>query len=520
MLVVLTGLTGRAGRTRLVAAIACGLALASAVLVLTSSPARADYQLVRGGLEQWVWVRGEGRVPMTAAVVRPDGWLVVATAERFDRDAMVGGGLLLVPPWGGAAVPFGDPPDHEHFTYGFTSLALRGDRLFGLTPMPGSRSRIGQQALLVELDARTGSVVATHGSWWFPDLTVDPRTRDLVLWDFTCTGRCGAEDFDGDDLGKVTHHLVRYDPDARRKTVLVPDAMTADVGGSGLCGARRQSHHTCEEVFRVAFSPDGETLFLGTSRAEGNAVDVRGRDGRLRFSFPVPRPVDAMRVGAPSTCLAGTLLLTSFDGTAWAVPRAAEPSGEAGRAQLAASGGPVGASAAAMTPGGQLLTLRRAEGVLLACPPFVPPTPPAPAVPPPVPEPAAAAPQPAPAAPGGGPAPAPPSGPAASAAPAPPANVAPPVQPPGLPAVASPASHAGQAVSSVNVGLADAEQEQPVYSLSASRRLPDVPAWGALAVGAAGAVGFASVAFVTIPMKRREPLPRVATATARERSRR
>jgi hypothetical protein len=72
-------------------------------------------------------------------------------------------------------------------------------------------------------------------------------------------------------------------------------------------------------------------------------------------------------------------------------------------------------------------------------------------------------------------------------------------------------------MTSLNVGLADAEQEQPVYSLSASRRSPDVLAWGALGVGVAGAVGFASVAFVTIPMKRRDELPRIAVVQERSR---
>jgi hypothetical protein len=60
-------------------------------------------------------------------------------------------------------------------------------------------------------------------------------------------------------------------------------------------------------------------------------------------------------------------------------------------------------------------------------------------------------------------------------------------------------------VTSLNVGLADAEQEQPVYSLSASRRAPETSARAALVVGAAAAVGFASIAWLAVPVRRREP---------------
>ena len=492
------------------------IAVLALAVVLTPAPPRAaaDYQTVGGGLVQWPWVLAASPAPMTAAVVRPDGWLIVATSERFSVDRMVGGGLLLVPPWGGPAIPFGDPPSYETFNYGYTSLVLRGERLFGLTPVPEGRSRIGQKARLVELDARTGAIVATHGSWWFPELTTDPRTGDLVLWDFRCTGRCGADDVDGDELGIVTHRLVRYNPDTRRAAVLLPDPKSANIGGSGTCQERRDSWHACEEIFRVAFSADGGTLFLGTSRATGNVVDVRDRNGTFRYSIPVPRPVDALRVGAPDTCLAGGLVITSFDGTAWIVLDAAtDTGGGASRARLMAGGGPIGASAAALTPEGDVLTLRRTEGVLLACPPWSPPLPPGPPVV------AAAPPAPAEVAPAPASAGTPPPSPSAppSAAPPAPANVAPPVQPPGVPAVAGPAAHAPQAVTSLNVGLADAEQEQPVYSLSASRRTPDALAWGSLAVGTAAAVGFASVAFVTIPFRRREPLPRLATTPERTR---
>jgi hypothetical protein len=87
------------------------------------------------------------------------------------------------------------------------------------------------------------------------------------------------------------------------------------------------------------------------------------------------------------------------------------------------------------------------------------------------------------------------------------------VQPPSVPAVAGPASHATQAVTSVNVGLADAQEEQPVYGLSASAlpvtRHRTTGGLGALGVGAIAVVGFAVVSFLVIPDARR---PRVAVA--------
>jgi hypothetical protein len=477
-----------------------GAAIVAIVAAVTFAAPRAgaEYQTVVPGLQQWLWVTAQPNIPMTAAAVRPDGWLVVATGQRFDGESMVGGGLLLVPPNGGAAVPFGDPPDPEFGTHSFTSLVLRGDHLFGLTSIPDLHSGIGQRSRLVELDARTGKVLAIHGTWWFPDLAVDPRTNDLVLWNFRCTGECGPRDNDEQAVGGVTHDLVRYDPESRRTTaVLVPDPMVADVGGSSGCQPRRGELYHCEEVFRVAFSHDGNTLFLGTSRPGTNAVDVRDRNGAFRFSIPLSRAVDAMTFGAPSTCLADTLLLTSYDGTAWGIPNPTADSGGLTRAAQIAGGGPVGSSAAALTPAGDVLTLRRTEGVVLACPARIrPDLPPAPAPP----RAASADPVKLAAAPAGPNAtPAAPTGPAAA-----PANTPPPVQPPSLPAVAGPSTHATQAVTSVNIGLADAEEEQPMYSLLASRRPPVQPAWASLGVGTAAAVGFAAVAFVTIPMPRRD----------------
>ena len=488
-------------------AVALGAAVVI-LLLLGVAPAVGEYRTVAGPLQQWVWLRSEG-LALTATAVRDDGWMVVATGRRLDSRSMtmIGGGLLLVPPWGGTAIPFGDPPSLVTKHYGYTSLVARGDRLFGLTSVPDETGTVGQLSELVELDARSGKVVAEHGKWWFPDLVVDPRTNDLVLWTFTCTGECDPFAVDVDDApeemtGTVTHDLVRYDPDTRKRTaVLVPDPMRGGPSdGSGTCASRRTSLHRCEEVFRLAFSPDGSTLFLGTARVGSNAVDVRDRDGKLRSSFAVPRAVDAMGFLSPSSCLAGTLLLTSPDGTAWAVPSAAEGAGAGGIAQVAA-GAPAGRSDAAITPDGNVVTLRRSEAVLLSCPeakrveapPL--PAPPAPAAP----VDAAAA------APAGGPPPPAPQAP--SAPPAPPANPPPPVQPPSMPAVAGPASHATQAVTSAQVGLVDAHEEQPVYGLSASSRRVD-PSLPIGVVGVFGAIGFATVAWFTIP----DPRRRVARA--------
>ncbi len=472
-----------------------------AAATVVAPKAKADYQTVGDGLQQWLWTRAASTVPMTAAAVRSDGWLVVADGERFEGDRFVGGELRIVPPWGGAAVPFGRPPDRVARTFGFTRLVARGDRLFGLTSLPDDRNRTGQRAELLELDARTGALVADHGSWWFPELAVDPKTNELVLWTFDCSGQCDVDSTAPPEPTVVRHQLVRYDPTTKRSTLLLPDALDADVGGSGTCASQRDQMHICEEIFRVTFSPDGGTLFVGTARNGANAVDVRERNGALRFSFAVPRPIDDFRVGAPSTCFAGALVMTAYDGTTWVVPNAATPTGEASRAHVIAAGGPGGTSVAGVTADGQMLTLRRTEAVILACPGWLPPKQPVAAAPP------VTAP--------GDPKVELASGPAGTSAavpkpgapssPTPPAgNAGPPVQPPAVPAVAGPAAHAPQAVTSVNVGLSDAEQEQPVYSLSASRRPPEQLAWASLGVGVAAAVGFAAVAMITIPDRRRQ----------------
>lgn len=464
-------------------------------------PAVGEYRTVAGPLEQWVWLRTA--VPMTAAAVRDDGWLVVATGRRFDGRNMVGGGLILVPPWGRSAIPFGDAPNLATKAYSYTSLVARGDRLFGLTSAPNQTGTVGQMAELVELDARSGKVVAFHGKWWHPDLAVDPQTGDLVLWTFSCTGECDPRKIDVDDApeemaGVITHDLVRYDPDTKRRTaVLVPDPIGHDVGGSGTCAPRRGSLHRCEEVFRVTFSADGTALFLGSTRNGVNAIDVRGRDGRFRYAISSPRPIDALAFAPPPSCLAGSLVFTSFDGATWAIPGAMEAAAASRDAVPLASGAPGGRSDAAVTPDGNVVTLRRSEALLLSCPASERPAVPAPPVPPP----AASAPPPDAAAAAttgaGSPQPSPPAGPGA-----PPANTPPPVQPPSTPAVAGPVSHAPQAVTSAQVGLVDAQEEQPVYGLSASSRLAG-PAPLTMGVTAIGVVGFAAVAYFTIPDPRR-----------------
>jgi len=76
--------------------------------------------------------------------------------------------------------------------------------------------------------------------------------------------------------------------------------------------------------------------------------------------------------------------------------------------------------------------------------------------------------------------------------------------------VAGPAAHAPQAVTGLNVGLADVKEEQPVYSLSASRRPQQQLAWASLGLGAAAVVGFAAVAFLAIPDRRRQRAPQLA----------
>ena len=87
------------------------------------------------------------RRPDDGAVVRPDGWLVAATGWRYNGTQMVGGGLVLVPPWGGKAIPFGDPPDRGTRSFGFTSLVQRGDRLFGLTSVGYAQSTVVTTAI-------------------------------------------------------------------------------------------------------------------------------------------------------------------------------------------------------------------------------------------------------------------------------------------------------------------------------------------------------------------------------------
>lgn len=484
-------------------------ALLSVAFAIAIVPAAGEYRTVAGPLQQWVWLRTDA-VPMTAAAVRDDGWLVVATGRHFDGRNMVGGGLVLVPPWGGTAIPFGDAPNLTTKAYRYTSLVARGDRLFGLTSAPDESGAVGQMAELVEFDAASGKVVAFHGKWWHADLTVDPQTGDLVLWTFSCTGECDPRRLDVDDdpeemTGVITHDLVRYDPETRRRTaVLVPDPMRQDVGGSGTCAGRRDSLHRCEEVFRVAFSPDGSLLFLGSARAATNAIDVRDRDGRFRASIAAPRPIDALSVAPPASCLAGALVFTSFDGTTWAVPGAGTPAGASGDAVQLAAGAPGGKSDAAITPDGDVVTLRRSEAVLLSCPATARVAPPVAA--PPAPPPATPAEAGAAGSAGAPSQPAPPGGPAA-----PPSNVPPPVQPPATPAVAGPISHAPQAVTSAQVGLVDAHEEQPVYGLSASSRLAG-PGHLTRAVTAVGVAGFAAVAYLTIPDPRRRRVERATPA--------
>jgi hypothetical protein len=92
----------------------------------------------------------------------------------------------------------------------------------------------------------------------------------------------------------------------------------------------------------------------------------------------------------------------------------------------------------------------------------------------------------------------------------PPANPPPVQPPPAPPAVAGPASHAAQYVTSLNVGLADSKEEQPVYSLSASRRATSQGAWASLAVGSAAVLGFGGLTFVALAAPRRHRDARVA----------
>jgi hypothetical protein len=471
------------------------------LLLSAAAPGAADYQSVAEGVTQWLWTqRDAGAPPMTAATVRPDGWLVVATSERFASNGYAGGELLIVPPWGGPAAIFGDPPDKGRgATHSYLHLVSRGDRLFGLTSMPDQYSDIGQKARLVEIDARTGHPVADHGAWWFPDLDVDPQTGDLVLWNFRCTGTCGPGGGDDNEetVGAVTHQLVWYDPDTRATTqVLLADPGEARIGGSGTCEARRDATFNCDDVFRVAFSNDGNTMFLGTARNGANAIDVRDRRGALRYTIAAPRAIDAMVYGRPGTCFADALLMSAADGSAWVLRDATNPAAARSSPALVAVGAPAGTSHAALTPSGEVVNLRRSEAVVLACPGFAPPAPPRPAL--------------APAGAGGASvAGAAPPTPAPASPPAP--NIAqPPVPPqaPPAPPAAGPPAHAAQLVSSVSAGVADAPEEQPVYGLSAARRHAPPPAWARLGVGAGAVTGMAAVAFVLLPTHRRVALAR------------
>lgn len=433
------------------------LLLLGAVVASWGAAARAEYAVVGDALVQWDWARSRttSTHQVTDIAVRPDGWLIVATATGWD------GHLHLVPPWGGTiddANRFG-PTD-----LGFRQLEVSRGRLFGLR-QETERTDIENHAPgeLYELDLQTGNVRRELGAWWYMDLAVDPLTGELVL------------QTSGDRVEPYRHDLVRFDPDTGAHVLL------------------RSDNEAGDDPLEVTYSSDGQRLYV--AHVTGSTTDVLGRDGGLLYSFS-SGPVDTLVAGRAGTCHEGALLLTRFDGSVLTV----RPTGAGASPRPIASGGRAGViSFATLDNGGHLVTSRVGEVTVLGCPGFVPPDAPAlPQVPTQAQSVAAAArvaAAPGPAAP----APAAPSAaPPAPAAPPPPPPPAPPPAPPAPPApVAIPSAlgPAMQAAAAPSVGIADVPDQEHITSLAASSREPTP----VLLYGAAVALSLAAYAIARRP---------------------
>ncbi len=410
----------RRRRRSFAAALAASAVAAVALVSFTSTPTFAAYGVVADGLVQWEWsaVPDPAEMQVMDVAVRPDGWLVVSTGYRFD------GHLHLIPPWGGMLGP--DTRLGEE-THTFRQLEFVDGRLFGMRTDP-DRTFAGS-GIIDEVDPETGAYLRTVGEYWYQDMTVDPQTGDLVVQDYDPTEPTFA------------HPVVRVDPESGRHDVIIPD------------GDPR-----ADQALQLAFSPDGEFLYAG--HATGNQIDVHGRDGTLLHSLQTGGPIDDLVAGQPGTCLAGSVVYTRSDGTAWVFRDPGNPLNSAGL--LAGGGRAPAVSYAALDLDGNVLTPRLADVTLLACEPFTPPEPPVDVPPPP---PVTAPPVEVAAPPPAEPPPPPPQTPAAASQPAP----SPPAQPPPAPPTPNFASPAQ--LSAPNAGIADSPESQPVLSLSASTRL-------------------------------------------------
>ena len=428
-----------------------------ALVASWGASARAEYVSTGDPLVSWDWARSASTAThqVTDVAVRPDGWLVVATATGWD------GHLHLVPPWGGTV------DDTNRFgptDLGFRQLEVSRGRLFGLR-QENERTDIENHAPgeLYELDLRTGDIRRELGTWWYMDLATDPVSGELVL------------QTSGDRVEPYRHDLVRFDPDTGAQTLL------------------RSDNEPNDDPLELTYSADGQRLFVAHPMT--GTVDVLGRDGGLQFSF-ASGPVDTLVAGRPGTCHEGALLATRFDGTVLSV----RPTGAGSSLRPIATGGRAGViSYATLENGGHLVTARLGEVTVLGCPGFVPPLPPpAPDVPAvretataPVRAAAPTAPPPAPAAanaPGAAapaPAPAPPPPPPPAAPPAPPTPIA----------VPSALGSAMQAAAAPTVGIADVPDQEHITSLAASHREPTP----VLLYGAAVALSLAAYAIARRP---------------------
>ena len=438
--------------------VVAGALLLVAAVASWSATARADYAAVTDGLVVWDWARSGSTSThqVTDIAVRPDGWLVVATATGWD------GHLHLVPPWGG---PIDDSNRFGPTDLGFRQLEVSRGRLFGLR-QENERTDIENHAPgeLYELDLQTGNLRRELGTWWYMDLATDPVTGELVL------------QTSGDRVAPYRHDLVRFDPDTGAQTLL------------------RSDNERDDDPLEVAYSGDGQRLFV--AHPMRGTIDVLGRDGGQLFSMTTG-PVDTLVGGRPGTCHDGALLLSRSDGAVLTV----RPTGGASAARPIATGGRAGVvSYASLDNGGHLVTARLGEVTVVGCPGFVPPVAPS------APElPAArelATASVAPTAPSAA-APAPPSpgGPAAATAPAP-APAPPPPPPPAAPpapptpvAVPSALGPAMQAAAAPTVGIADVPDQEHITSLAASRREPTP----VLLYGAAVALSLAAYAVARRP---------------------
>lgn len=472
---VLTRRRGEAGRLAGRGRCLVALVVAAVVTMAGAGPAAGEYATVENRLRQSVWARvaGQSAPPVTAAVVRGDGRLIVASspdqrAARGHRTA--GGNLHLVDSEStvlDASNRFGPT------TFGFARLAIRKGRLYGLSITATDVDEIGQKARLIELDLGTGAVLRDLGLWWWPELAVDPATQDLVLYAFDCSGRCRG---DAEQAGSVTHPLVRFDPDSGRRTTIVPDRPTLESDAGSPCA--QPDLRRCEDPFRAAITADGSAVVLVSTRPTNNVAEVRSIDGRLVRRFAVPRPADSIALGTADSCLSGTLLLSIYDGSMLAVGGVLTGGSDA---RVVAAGAPSGSTAMTVAPDGSVVATRRSEVGRLACPDLAPlpraGRPDAAAAPGATPaSPVSAASAPASGQSGAGGSATPPAAPTGGPPPAPPA--------PPTPVAAGPPAHGVQAVTSPAGALADAPEEQPVFGLSASARAVPLPGRAALAATA------------------------------------